>query len=150
VLFGWHVAYFSDISGLKVGRAVVVAEDHVAVVEFASPVAAPIDQWSLTVPLHPGASRQLLFGLADAQALTGCEQPLAGWFSRTYGQWEPAPWLVTDHAPKVWGTGAQPPWSAEGAVTIDGLVLEAVWTASAVNLRVSDLETGRRHEMRAE
>jgi hypothetical protein len=150
VLFGWHDAYEADLPGLKVGRAVVVADDYVAVVEFASTPSEPVREWSLTVPLHPASSPADVFGLDQADAVAGSGQPFAGWFSRTYGHWEPATWLLTDRAPKVWGVGTEPQWSEAGAVAIDGLVLEADWTASAGSLHVTERATGKRHEMRAE
>jgi hypothetical protein len=146
VLFGWHDAYRSEVAGLLVGRAVILSDTYVAVVEFDSGQA--VDGWSLMVPLHPSTSVDQVFGLGGATSVTGSESPFAGWHSETYGAWQPAPWLTTDHAPKVWGVGAQPEWSGDAAVTIDGLLLEAAWTADGGTLRVSDRATGTRREMR--
>ncbi|GAB3957758.1 hypothetical protein GCM10027614_73840 [Micromonospora vulcania] len=52
IVFGWHDAYARGEHPVRVGRAVVVADRYVAIVEFADPPAAAAS-WSLTVPLHP-------------------------------------------------------------------------------------------------
>jgi hypothetical protein len=91
-----------------------------------------------------------VFGLDDAAPTMGEEQPFAGWFSRTYGQWEPAPWLQTARAPKVWGVGRAQAHSGDEAVTIDGLTLRVSWTGHGARLDVTDASTGETHEMRAE
>ncbi|MEU4398938.1 heparinase II/III domain-containing protein [Micromonospora orduensis] len=153
VLFGWHDAYERGERPIRVGRAVVVADRYVAIVEFVDPPAS-VGTWSLTVPLHPevaveddtlvaGDSKLHLFGLDGHQAVRGRSTPFAGWHSRTYGRWEPATWITAQSRADtaVWGFGtlAGPRPTPDA---LDGLAFEVTWSDSGASLAVTHLASG--------
>lgn len=160
VLFGWHDAYTHGQRPVRVGRAVVVAENYVAIVDFADPPRVA-ESWAMTIPLHPdvtvdgnvlvtGASKVELVGLDSHTVVRGQAAPFAGWHSRTYGHWEPASWIITEShaATAVWGLGALPAPSAEPA-TFDGLRFEVVWEQAAARLTLTDEASGTTYQVRA-
>ncbi|MFD6754209.1 heparinase II/III domain-containing protein [Micromonospora gifhornensis] len=152
ILFGWHDAYARGPRPVRVGRAVVVADAYVAIVEFADEPAAG-RRWSLTVPLHPdvtvegntlvsGGTKVDLFGLPGHTLVRGRSTPFAGWHSHTYGSWEPATWItVEDRADTtVWGLGAVP--GTPQAHALDGLGFAVTWQPTSASLAVTDLLSG--------
>jgi hypothetical protein len=159
VLFGWHDAYRRLDPGLRVGRAVVVGEDHVAILEF---VDAPgsARSWSLTVPLHPdvdvkdgalvvGGRAVATFGLDGSTAVRGRTEPFAGWHSRTYGRWEPATWLTIERdRPRPWGFGT-PRHHPDHPTVVDGFAYGVRWEPAAATLTAVDAATGARFDLRA-
>ncbi|MBG6066715.1 heparinase II/III domain-containing protein [Micromonospora ureilytica] len=160
ILFGWHDAYERGERPVRVGRAVVVADEYVAIVEFADPQAA-VGSWSLTVPLHPdvavrndtlvaGESKLHLFGLDGHEAVRGRSAPFAGWHSRTYGRWEPATWITAESRDDtvVWGLGTVAGPRPEPDA-LDGLGFEVTWSDSGASLAVTHLASGTVHHVRA-
>ncbi|MFF0152243.1 heparinase II/III family protein [Micromonospora sp. NPDC005203] len=160
VLFGWHDAYARGEHPVRVGRAVVVAEQYVAIVEFADPPATA-RSWSLTVPLHPdvvvdddtlilGGTKLGLFGLDGHQAVRGRSTPFAGWHSRTYGRWEPATWLAAQSRgdTALWGLGAVPGPPPEPDA-LDGFRYQVAWSDAGASLTVTHLGSGDVHHVRA-
>ncbi|MEV1328685.1 heparinase II/III family protein [Micromonospora costi] len=160
IVFGWHDAYARGECPLRVGRAVVVAEQYVAVVEFADPPGVA-RSWSMTIPLHPdaalkngtlvaGGSKVDLFGLDGSDVVRGRSAPFAGWHSRTYGRWEPATWITVESRGDslVWGLGTVPgPRPEPGA--LDGFRFEVTWSDTTASLAVTDLASGDVHHVRA-
>ncbi|MFG1652327.1 heparinase II/III family protein [Micromonospora sp. NPDC049275] len=153
IAFGWHDAYARGEHPVRVGRAVVVADAYVAIVEFADPPGAA-GTWSLTIPLHPdvavendalvtGDTKLDLFGLDGYEAVRGRSTPFAGWHSRTYGRWEPATWLTTETPADTvaWGLGTVP-GPRPDATTLDGLRYEVAWTDGGATLTVTHLASG--------
>ncbi|MFC0003686.1 heparinase II/III domain-containing protein [Micromonospora siamensis] len=160
VLFGWHDAYARGERPVRVGRAVVVADRYVAVVEFADRSTA-VGSWSLTVPLHPdvlldgdtmtvGESKVGLFGLAGHSTVRGRSTPFAGWYSRTYGRWEPATWITAESraATTVWGLGTAPGLRG-GPDDLDGLRFAVTWSRTGACLAVTHTDSGQVHHVRA-
>ncbi|MFI2711450.1 heparinase II/III family protein [Micromonospora sp. NPDC018662] len=160
VVFGWHDAYTHGPRPVRVGRAVVVSTDYVAVVEFADPPGAAA-VWSLTVPLHPdvvvdgdvlvvGGRKVGLFGLADPTPVRGRSDPFAGWHSHTYGQWEPATWITADSREDtaVWGVGTAP-GSGVGPAALDGLRFRVTWHRTGATLAVTHIASGQTHRVEA-
>ncbi|MFC5922299.1 heparinase II/III domain-containing protein [Micromonospora vulcania] len=160
IVFGWHDAYARGEHPVRVGRAVVVADGYVAIVEFADPPAAAAS-WSLTVPLHPevaargdtliaGGTKVGLFGLDGYQAVRGRSVPFAGWHSGTYGRWEPATWITAESRADtaVWGLGA-PPGPPPDPNALDGLGFQVTWSDAGACLTVTDLGSGEVHHVRA-
>lgn len=153
ILFGWHDAY----APLRVGRAVVVRDAYVAVLDFADrPQTAR--SWRLTVPLHPDVAvkddalvlnGQIIgvFGLDGHGVLKGESEPFAGWYSRSYGHWEPTMWLSAEtETLGAWGVGEAPAgWPVMG----DGFRFEVQWERGAATLVAVEEATGKRHELRA-
>ncbi|MEV6692356.1 heparinase II/III family protein [Micromonospora sp. NPDC051196] len=153
ILFGWHDAYARGPRPVRVGRAVVVADGYVAIVEFADAPAAG-RTWSLTIPLHPdvtidgntlvtGGSKVDLLGLPGHTVARGRSTPFAGWHSRTYGSWEPATWItVEDQADTaVWALGAVP-GTPPDTHALDGLAFAVTWHHGGACLAVTDLASG--------
>jgi hypothetical protein len=145
---------------VRVGRAVVVADNYVAVVEFADRPAAAAS-WSLTVPLHPDVAAEGnslvagecavdMFGLDGYTAVRGQAAPFAGWHGRTYGHWEPATWITVESGADstVWGLGTVPGSRAEPNA-LDGLRFEVGWDRAGARLVVTDLASGDVHHVRA-
>nr|WP_230416674.1 heparinase II/III family protein [Micromonospora tarapacensis] len=160
IVFGWHDAYTGGERPVRVGRAVVVADRYVAVVEFADRPAAA-DSWSLTIPLHPdtmveadtlvnGECKLGLFGLDGYTATRGRAAPFAGWHSRTYGRWEPTTWITVESRADtaVWGLGTVP-GPPPGPDALDGLRFEVAWTRAGAELAVTDLASTEVHRVRA-
>jgi hypothetical protein len=159
VLFGWHDAYRRLDPGLRVGRAVVVGDDHVVILEYVDDPGAA-RSWSMTVPLHPdvdlkdghavvGGCAVPLVGLDPRAAVRGRVEPFAGWHSRTYGQWEPATWLaVRRDRPAPWGFGT-PRCRADEPRVVDGFAYDVRWEPDAATLTAVDTMTGDRFELRA-
>ncbi|MEV4711101.1 heparinase II/III family protein [Micromonospora sp. NPDC049374] len=153
ILFGWHDAY----APLRVGRAVVVHDTYVAVLEFADRP-EQVRSWRLTVPLHPDVEVKehallrdgemiTLFGLDVRTAKKGELKPFAGWHSRTYGHWEPATWLSEDSRTLgAWGVGEAPPGTP---FNWDGYRLEVRWAPRVATLLAVNETTGDRHELQA-
>jgi hypothetical protein len=165
IVFGWHDAYRRLGTGLRVGRAVVVADQYVAVVEFVDR-ADVVRSWALTLPLHPAVECRDdnlvsaghtvgLFGLDGHSTVRGRSSPFAGWYSETYGRWEPTTWIEFEtHRPAVmvWGFGTVPTnqhgdVQTESAM-VDGLVLEVGWEDGAAVLVATDT-SGVQHQARA-
>ncbi|MFF4878503.1 heparinase II/III family protein [Micromonospora sp. NPDC000668] len=160
IVFGWHDAYARGEHPLRVGRAVVVTDQYVAIVEFADPPEVA-RSWSLTIPLHPdvtvesdtlisGESKLGVFGLDGYQPVRGRSAPFAGWHSRTYGRWEPATWITAESRVDtvVWGLGTVP-GSRPEPNALDGLHFEVTWSAAGATLTVTDIESGEVHHVRA-
>ena len=153
VLFGWHDAYERLEPGVRVGRAVLLTDSYVAVVEF---VPDPDKrQLQLTIPLGGGVkvrNAQLiagdvavgLFGCNEAQPVEGVSEPFRGWTSATYGSWEPATWLVCSPA-DVWGLGVQPTVRLRDSngTAVDSLQLRVRWTPTAAELEVFNARDGK-------
>ncbi|MBY8874831.1 heparinase II/III-family protein [Micromonospora sp. PLK6-60] len=160
ILFGWHDAYARGERPVRVGRAVVVADHYLAIVEFADRPAT-VGHWSLTVPLHPdvsvaggtlvaGDSKLDLFGLDGHSTVRGRSTPFGGWHSRTYGRWEPATWITVENRADtmVWGLGRVARSQSEAGV-LDGLRLAVTWSPAAATLDVTHLASGQVHQVRA-
>ncbi|WP_410812007.1 heparinase II/III family protein [Micromonospora sp. 067-2] len=160
IVFGWHDAYARGEHPVRVGRAVVVADEYVAIVEFADPPDAA-RSWSLTIPLHPdvtvendtlvvGDSKLGLFGLDGSEPVRGRAAPFAGWHSRTYGRWEPATWITWESPADtvVWGLGTVPGSRPEPNV-LDGLGFGVTWSDADASLTVTHLGSGEVHHVRA-
>ncbi|MGW3808648.1 heparinase II/III domain-containing protein [Micromonospora sp. NPDC005113] len=160
VVFGWHDAYARGPRPVRVGRAVVVADTYVAVVEFADPLGTAAS-WSLTVPLHPDVTAEGnslvagecavdMFGLDGYTAVRGQPAPFAGWYGRTYGHWEPATWITVESGADtgVWGLGKVPGSRAE-PTALDGLRFEVNWDRAGACLVVTHIASGEVHHVRA-
>lgn len=94
----WHEAF-----GQRVLRIVIVETSGVTVVDH---LPAGMGEWRMTIPT--GGARNALT-LPGAHPVTGQDQPFAGWFSSTYGTWEPREWQTvasSDGGWLVWGAGA--------------------------------------------
>ncbi|MFF0467966.1 heparinase II/III family protein [Micromonospora zamorensis] len=160
IVFGWHDAYARGERPVRVGRAVVVADQYVAIVEFADPPTAA-RTWSLTIPLHPdvavesdtliaGGSKFGLVGLDGYEAVRGRSAPFAGWHSRTYGRWEPATWITVESRADtaVWGLGTIPgPQPRPNA--LDGFRFDVSWSDAGASLTVTHIASGEAHHVRA-
>jgi hypothetical protein len=106
ILFAWHDAFERSL-GSRVARLIAVSDDGVLVRDFIERV-QPGQVWTMTVPLVPGSGGTDLQGLQDAERHEGSEEPFLGWWSPTYGSWQPSPWLTlrTAHGePPAWGCG---------------------------------------------
>lgn len=167
ILFGWHDAYERLEPGVRVGRAVVLTDSYVAMVEF---VLDPSKrQLQLTIPLGDGVevrNRQLiacdaavgLFGCDEAQQVAGDSAPFRGWSSPTYGSWQPATWLNLSPS-DVWGVGAEPTVRAHArtdsdtgagtATGVDSLQLRVRWMPNAAELEIFNTRDDRLTVMRA-
>jgi hypothetical protein len=153
VLFGWHDAYERLEPGARVGRAVLLTDSYVAVVEFVSD--PDKRHLQLTIPLGEGVkvrngkliagdSSAGLFGCDEAQQVEGVSEPFGGWFSPTYGSWQPATWLACSPA-EVWGIGVQPTGhpNVSNGIAVDSLQLRVRWTPRAAELEVFNARDGK-------
>lgn len=138
VLFGWHDAYANGSNPIRIARTVLIGDDSFAVFD-----AADHDRtnWHLTLPLHPGIQAEggnlkldnlalPIFGLDNAEAVFGSKEPYAGWHSATYGEIEPATWLLVTlgyTGSHLWGLG-DIDWTLEGHALLGaGHHLEVAW-----------------------
>jgi hypothetical protein len=153
ILFGWHDAYERLEPGVRVGRAVLLTDSYIAVVEFVP--TRDKRQLQMTIPLATGVKVRNgkliagdvsvgLFGCDEAQQAEGVSEPFRGWASATYGSWQPAIWLDCSPA-DVWGLGEQPtirPHSGNGTA-VESLQLRVRWTPNAAELEVFNAQDGK-------
>jgi hypothetical protein len=152
VLFGWHDAYDRLEPAARIGRAVLLTDSYVAVVELVNdPDKRPLQ---LTLPLGDavavldgqliaGDAHVGLFGCEDARQVSGNPAPFRGWSSPTYGSWQPATWLDCSPA-VVWGLGVRPPVGPNGSTgtVLDSLQIRIRWIPDAAELEVIDNRDG--------
>lgn len=130
VLFGWHDAFELEDTSCRVARAVVVRDVSVTVIDF---IEEPGQQaWVLTVPTG-GSQTTDFFGLEEAELVSGSASPFLGWFSETYGTWEPSPWLVrnTFSQLEIWGVGQAPRIVRGSPATVDDVQVSVIWEPNA-------------------
>lgn len=134
-LFAWHDAFVST-SG-RVARLVLIDSTTVAIRDFVERPCPGV----ITIPLAPGASRDVPWGLDAASEWLASASPFAGWSSETYGGWAPSAWLElpTYGVETVWGLGIP----AEGDATIHwndtAVVVDVNLGGVPVTLEVDDV-----------
>lgn len=160
ILFGWHDAYVSSSTPVRVSRTLVITQGSVVVIDG---IDQPIRGYELTLPLHPDVqvsdnilitsrARLPIFGLEDLHAIRGRERPFAGWHSPSYGDWIPSTWLssrfATPAPATTWGIGIGTVSTGPDGrrVTVDGLSLEVHWSRTGAKLTVTETGSGRRYD----
>lgn len=135
VLASVHDAFVRVGAG-RVLRAVIVTNDGVSVVDWSE--SGPDSD--LTIALAPEASAAEVRSAHPLRTVTAQDDPMVGWYSRTYGQWEPAPWLVATvpaGAASWWQVGSVPQPAVDGStVAIGDLTVEATFTPDGATLSI--------------
>ena len=111
VMWGAHDAYTSDTSPCRVVRLVAVASDGAVAVRDHAEGAHSGSRVSLQFPpatrisagdsenefrIEPGDVDLVLHGAGAWEVVEGQDDPFRGWWSDTYGSWEPAACLVAE------------------------------------------------------
>lgn len=154
VLWGAHDAYVTMTPSpwpWRIVRACVVAESGIAVIDWRE--GGP-GEYELNVQFDPacvvagdsvmvGAESLALHVPGESRIAMGEQKPFLGWISRTYGSWEPAPWLVTAGSSLdalVWTLGDLDHEVSNEGVQVAGIHLRVNWSSLAVTLELAEGE----------
>jgi hypothetical protein len=148
VVWGLHDAYTRLEDGGRVARAVVVTRDGLTCVDWregdkeslltiALPPEAQIadGRLSLGTPNHQTPDLALT-GLEGTTITNGAQAPFGGSFSRTYGCWQPAPWLeqaISGSGPTTWGVAIA--GATNHTPTTDGTVVHVAGVDLSLEFR---------------
>jgi Heparinase II/III-like protein len=168
IVWGAHNAYSRLPDGGRVARTVLVTEQGVSCVDWREDGANPLSRLTLALPAGTTveASRVLVpdtdgggsgsyetAGLPGSRVALGEADPFAGWQSRTYGDWIPAPWVVRDSdttGPQIWsialpGTMASLRGVVDGSGVVHaGIRVEVIFTDSGARLDVVTMADQKR------
>lgn len=101
-----HDAYLHANQHLRVARLVVTSPTGVTVFDAAD---RSVDtEWTMSIPLGQGITKDHFFGIEDAYEVTGSTHPFLGWHSPTYGSWVQSRWLRVHRSTiqsTTWGVG---------------------------------------------
>lgn len=156
VLWGAHDAYVRRDKSpwpWRLARVCVVHAKGITVIDWREGGA---QEFELTVPFHPdcrvdgslvwiGNERMRCEFPGDSRVAIGEDEPFLGWASRSYGSWEPAPWVVCQGAgsgPVAWTLGDLDVAVDKCVVAVSELTLEVTWSDDRIELIV---EAGGRH-----
>ncbi|GAA1916003.1 alginate lyase family protein [Nocardioides lentus] len=131
----------------RVARVVEVSAEGVLVVDFVEQTGDGTTRWVMNVPRGAHAEGLDL----DGVEVTGAKEPFRGWFSPTYGAWEPRPWsaCVLDGSAFTWSAGrSRGAVESEGSVSADGRVFQISWREDGVVVDVTGSEDAQRLEIR--
>ncbi|MGC0249399.1 heparinase II/III domain-containing protein [Pseudactinotalea sp. Z1748] len=160
VLFAAHDAFVTE-HDTRVARAVVVSRSGIVCIDWLERSADS----TLTVALAPqitlegttvrlsDATEIVAFGLSAAEVNAGSTCPFRGWYSPTYGRWEPAQWLTVRNTAKqttAWGFyehGSALPVCERGAWTVGSVRFSVDFRSKGVELSI--LVGGVEHLMNA-
>lgn len=139
VLWSVNNAYSTLPGVARSLRAVVASGSGLVVVDWTE--AAGSFDFSLTIPIAAESrcfAETVQISHGSPTLVEGQEAPWRGWHSDTYGQWEPAPWIIVEgnaQGPVWWSIGSVAEVSATGdTVRIGDLTLLAEWHPQAAHL----------------
>jgi hypothetical protein len=143
LVWGVHDAYADGPDGGRIARAVVTTRGRVVCVDWREPGTAATAELTVACAPQLPVGEVRLLGLDGASVRRGEQKPFQGWHSATYGQWEPAPWLVREvkqPGPVVWGmttdADLNDPETTGEAVTIGPVTLVTTFEQHRTALRV--------------
>jgi hypothetical protein len=136
VLAAMHDA-FGRVGAGRILRAVVVSEEGVTVVDWSE--SGPSSEITIAIP--PDSDGTTILSAHPLRSVIGQEDPMIGWYSPTYGQWEPAPWLVGTvpaGAPSWWQVGEPTPITLTSTtVTVGDVTLRTSFTGYGASVAVA-------------
>ena len=95
----------------------------------------------ITIAIPPDSDGTTILSAHPLRSVIGQEDPMIGWYSPTYGQWEPAPWLVGTvpaGAPSWWQVGEPTPITLTSTtVTVGDVTLRTSFTGYGASVAVA-------------
>ena len=135
---------YAHLDGIgRSARAIFPSGDSLVIIDWTESTGE--FDFDLSVPLAAGTDVSTLdFSISSGEWATteAQEEPWRGWNSNTYGQWEPAPWIVASgrsQGPIAWQVGGFIEVAInDNRITVGGRALTVEWTVESVLLTVAD------------
>lgn len=150
VLWGVHDAYIKRNPSSwpwRLARVGVVTEAGIVIIDWRE--GGP-SEYELTIPFHPSCAVELDAVELDGDRLSlsvpgqgriaqGEQAPFLGWYSETYGSWNPAPWIVSSGSlpgPLIWSLGNVKCETEANCVRVGGVGVHVSWSETGPTLEI--------------